>query len=74
MFCVNPENGYLAVKALASDGTCQFTSLYTVQELAARSDQITPTVTASLIAAAAGLYGLVFVIRLILQQLGYRSS
>lgn len=73
MFCVNPENGYLAVKQLAADGVCQFTSLYTANELPIVSDQISKADVAMIVGAVASLYGLVFVIKLVLQQLGYRS-
>jgi len=73
MFCVNPENGYLAVKQLAADGVCQFTSLYTANELTVVSDQISKADVAMIVGAVASLYGLVFVIKLVLQQLGYRS-
>ncbi|QFT09732.1 hypothetical protein [Vibrio sp. THAF190c] len=73
MFCVNPENGYLAVKQLAADGVFQFTSLYTANELTVVSDQISKADVAMIVGAVASLYGLVFVIKLVLQQLGYRS-
>ncbi|MEZ8122715.1 hypothetical protein AB4176_23980 [Vibrio splendidus] len=73
MFCVNPENGYLAVKQLAADGVCQFTSLYTANELTVVSDQISKSDVALIIGAVSGAYGLVFIIKLVLQQLGYRS-
>ena len=72
MFCVNPENGYLAVKQLASDGSCQFTSLYSASDLASLNDQLTYLDGAALIGAAFGCYAVTFVIKLVLQQLGYR--
>lgn len=72
MFCVNPENGYLAVKQLAADGTCQFTTLYTANELTVVSDQLSQSDVALVLAAVASAYGLVFVIKLVLQHLGYR--
>lgn len=72
MFCVNPENGYLAVKQLAADGTCQFTSLYTANELTVVIDQLSQADVALVVAATATCYALVFVIKLVLQQLGYR--
>ncbi len=73
MICVNPENGFLAVKNLSPDGNCQFMSLYTVQEMASLADQIRPSDTALILGSVAGVYTLVFVIKLILQQLGYRQ-
>lgn len=72
MLCVNPENGYLAIKAVASDGTCQFTSLYTVADMANMQDQISNQDIGFLLSAVIGAYALVFVIKLLLQQLGYR--
>lgn len=72
MFCVNPENGYLAVKQLAANGTCQFTSLYTANELVVVSDQLSKADVALVVGSVAACYGLVFVIKLVLQQLGYR--
>ena len=72
MFCVNPENGYLAVKALSSNGICDFSSLYTAQEMAQQTDQITNQDTVLVIAAVCGVYGSVFIIKLVLQLLGYR--
>ncbi len=73
MLCVNPENGYLAVKAVASDGVCQFTSLYTATEFSQMTDQISDTDISLLLGAVIGLYGLVFIIKLVLQNLGYRQ-
>lgn len=72
MFCVNPENGYLAVKQLSADGICQFTTLYTSSDMAIMQDHITTADTFKLIGAVAFAYGLTFVIKLTLQQLGYR--
>lgn len=72
MLCVNPENGYLATKPLTSDGVCQFTVVYTAGDLPPTVDQIQASDIGLIIAAAASAYGLTFVIKLILQQLGYR--
>lgn len=72
MLCVNPENGFLVIKNFASDGTCAFTALMTSDDSAEMLDLLTAADTALIIASVAAAYGSVFVIKLILQQLGYR--
>jgi hypothetical protein len=73
MLCVNQENGFLVSKAFAPDGTCAFTSLMTSSDSVGMTDLISSSDTNLILAAVASCYGLVFVIKVILQQLGYRS-
>ncbi|EJO9871629.1 hypothetical protein [Vibrio vulnificus] len=73
MLCVNPENGYLAIKQLSADGICQFTTLYTSSDMAIMQDHISTEDIFKLIGAVAFAYGLTFVIKVILQQMGYRQ-
>ncbi|EGR0040912.1 hypothetical protein FR271_21960 [Vibrio vulnificus] len=74
MFCVNPENGFLALKALAPDNTCLYTSLYTVQDISNQSNLISSSDVGLIFAAVCSAYGLVFIIKLVLQLLGYRHG
>lgn len=73
MLCVNPANGYLVIKDFAPDGTCAFTALMTADDGAQIADLITSADTSLIIAAVSAAYGSVFVIKLLLQLLGYRN-
>lgn len=73
MLCVNPESGVLVIKDFAPDGACAFTALMTADDSAQIVDMLSIGDTSLIIAAAAFAYSSVFVIKLILQQLGYRS-
>lgn len=72
MLCVNPENGVLVIKDFAIDGTCQFITVMTDAEAAQLVDHITAAESSLIIASVCGAYASVFVIKLVLQQLGYR--
>ncbi|MEZ9204917.1 hypothetical protein AB4151_21410 [Vibrio splendidus] len=73
MLCVNPANGVLVIKDFNPDGTCAFTALMTASDGVELVDVISASETSLILASVATAYGLVFVIKLILQQLGYRS-
>lgn len=73
MLCVNPVNGVLVIKDFAPDGTCAFTALMTADDSAQIVDMLSTGDTALILSAVATAYGSVFVIKLLLQQLGYKS-
>ncbi len=72
MICVQVVNEALHIVNLASGESCPYISLYDATDFANSSGVLTLANVASLAGAAAGLYGLVFVIKLVISQLGFR--
>lgn len=72
MLCVNQESGFLVIKDFAPDGTCAFTALMTADDSAQIVDLLSASDTALILSGVALAYSSVFVIKLILTQLGYR--
>ncbi len=72
MICVQAVNDVLQVVNLAAGESCPYISLYDSSDFANPDGVLTLANVASLAGAAAGLYGLVFVIKLVLSQLGFR--
>lgn len=72
MICVQSVNDVLQVVTLGSGESCPYISLYDATDLANNSGVLTLSDVGALVGAASGVYGLVFVIKLLLVQLGFR--
>ncbi|MDF5300171.1 hypothetical protein P3684_23685 [Vibrio parahaemolyticus] len=73
MICAKPLDGYLQVVQLASNETCQFITLIEKTDLIDTVSYLDEASAFEIIGAAASLYALVFVIKMVLIQLGFRG-
>ena len=74
MICVQSvSDGVLQVVNMASGDSCQFISLMEPSDLNTTVNYLDLPSSLSLIGAAAACYALVFVIKTVLGQLGYRG-
>lgn len=75
MICARLDtNGYLQVIDLAPNETCQYLALVEQSQITNPPDYLTYSDVFQLFGAAAALYGLAFVINIILIQFGYRKG
>lgn len=74
MICAQAVDGFLQVVSLASGESCQYLQLVEYSDAASGQSFLSMDGVLSLVAAAAGCYGLVFVVNTILYQLGFKRG
>ncbi|MGF1845326.1 hypothetical protein L4C39_19465 [Vibrio clamense] len=73
MICAKVVSNTLQVIDLAPGEACQFVTLLQQSDFANPEAFLTKEIVFTLLSAAAGVYGLVFVINISLRQLGFRG-
>lgn len=73
MICAKPLDGYLQIIQLTPDETCQFITLIEKTDLIQPVSYLDQASAFEIIGAAASLYALVYVFKMVLIQLGFRG-
>ena len=73
MICAKPLDGYLQIVHLAPNESCQYITLIEQTDLIETVSYLDEASAFEIIGAAASLYALVFVIKMVLIQLGFRG-
>lgn len=73
MICVKPLDGHFQIIQLTPNETCQFITLIEKTDLINSVSYLDQVSAFGFIGAAASLYSLVFVIKMVLTQLGFRG-
>lgn len=73
MICAKPIDGYLQIIQLAPNETCQFLKLMEHADFIEQVSYLDKTSSFEIIGAAASLYALTYVIKMVLIQLGFRG-
>ncbi|HHI5020531.1 hypothetical protein FKN13_07395 [Vibrio sp. 2-2(9)] len=73
MICAKPLDGYLQIVQLAPNESCQYITLIEKTDLIETVSYLDEASAFEIIGAAASLYALAYVIKMVLIQLGFRG-